>query len=108
MSHFLTQSSLGFGASLAASANSIGMDCQNMSKVSFQITHSGGTVDWDATIEESNDGTNWVATDSTVAISASGSVLVDRIDVCSRYVRLALVRTSGTLTGLSTVFNGKF
>jgi len=106
--HFLTQPSLGFGSSLSATANGASIDCQNMSKLSFQVTQTAGSVSWSAVLQLSNDNVNWSDSTATASITAAGSSYIEKVDVAARYCRLRLVRTSGTLTGFTAVFNGKF
>lgn len=93
---------------LTASSATVAIDLQNMSKISFQVTQSASGVDWDGTIEESNDGVAWMPTSDTVNMLASGSFMVDRVDVCARYCRLNLAKTTGNLSDVVVVFNGKF
>ncbi len=105
MSYFLTQSSLGLPNSASTSQQSTPVDCQNMGKVSFQVTATApGTST--AQLQVSNDGANWVSLGTPTSLVA-GSIMVEKVDLTQRYCRLNLVVTSGTVTGLTAVFNGK-
>jgi len=105
MSYFLTQPSLGYPASLSATQVSSAVDCQNMSKASFQVTATApGTST--AQLQVSNDGVNWVSLGTPTALTA-GTIMVEKVDLTQRYCRLNLAVTSGTVTGLSVIFNGK-
>lgn len=103
---FLTQPSLGFPSSLSVSQVSEEIDCKQLGRVSFQVT-GAGTFSVTAQIEVSNDNLNWVGLGTPTALIV-GTIIVEKVDLTTRYCRLSLVRTSGTVTGLSTVFNGKF
>ncbi len=104
----LTQSSLGIGTAVAASIASAAIDCAQMNKLSFQLNQTSAAVSFAATIQMSNDGINWVDTTTTAAITASSNIMLTLVDAPCRFYRLNLVRTSGTLTAVSAIFNGKF
>ena len=103
----LTQKMTDIPASVSVTTASIPVDCAQMNKICFQVTSTGAAT-VAADIQQSNDGVNWLNTGNTAAITVTGTVLVEDTAFPARYCRLNLVVSSGSLTNVSVVFNGKF
>lgn len=74
---------------------------------SFQVTTTSGAVTWTAVVEGSNDGSNFANTASPTAFSASGTLVLSVADLTSRFYRVTLTRTGGTLTTATVTYCAK-
>lgn len=87
------------------------VDAELLNWLSFQIlaTLAGGTVDIDFTVEESNDGTNWIATSATKNYTAAGAQndILAVSQATSRFYRVIVDITNGTVGGWQVVAIGK-
>ncbi len=93
-------------ATVAATTATDKIDCERMTHVSFQVTQTAAGVSYAATIQASNDGTNWADTTTTATITGAGTVILERTGCCSRYYRLNLVKTTGSLTAVQVIASG--
>lgn len=96
------------GTSVAASVATDMIDATFIDKVSAQveITTAGG-VTWTAALQGSNDGITWVDTQTPTNVTGSVNLMFSIADATSRYYRVNLVRTSGTLSTAAVRMFGK-
>lgn len=84
---------------LAASAQTNDIDATFMDKVSAQVEIiTAGGVTWTGVLQGSNDGVTWVDTQTPTSITNTVNLIFSISDATSRYYRVSLVRTSGTLS----------
>lgn len=85
-----------------ASANTDRIEMEQAIGLAIQVTWASGTASATATLQVSNDGTNWANTSITQTIlNNSGTGMLEKVDFMQRYARVALTHTSGTITSLS-------
>ena len=74
---------------------------------SFQVTTTSGAVTWTAVVEGSNDNTNFAQTAAPTPFTASGTLVLSLSDLTSRYYRVTMTRTGGTLTTATITYCAK-
>lgn len=86
----------------AVAANTTGstMDCGASHQVCSAVSVSTGTLTGTVTIEASVDGTSWVSTGSTIAVTAASTLTATSTGKAFRYYRASLsgVANAGTVT----------
>lgn len=97
--------------SVVASENSATLDITNQHIWSFQVEHVSTTCSATLKVQESNDGDTWIDVSG-----ASVTVNNDSADTMlksgagyqpTKYLRFAVVYSSGTLTSIKVIFNAK-
>jgi hypothetical protein len=95
-------------ASLAASTNTDAIDARYLDLVSVHVKlTSGGGVTWTASLQESNDGENWVDVATPDNVTGNLDKVYKVAQAPSAYYRVALARTGGTLTTALVTFCAK-
>lgn len=75
------------------------IDTTFMDKVSAQVEiTTAGSVSWTGSLQGSNDGVTWVDTQTPTNITGTVNLIFSIADATSRYYRISLVRTGGTIT----------
>lgn len=95
-------------SALSASAATDSIDATFIDKVSAQveITTAGG-VTWTAALQGSNDGLTWVDTQTPTNVTGTVNLMFSVADATSRYYRVNLVRSGGTLSTIAVRLFGK-
>lgn len=93
------------GADASSNKNSVAIDSQNMSFASVVVKMTGtaaGTVKIQASNDEpttSAGPNNWVdISGATVSVSAAGTFIIPKLDICYNFIRVVYTFTSGTGT----------
>lgn len=93
------------GADASSNKNSVAVDCQNMSFAGVVVKMTG-TAAGSVKIQVSNDEpttsagpSNWVdVSGATVSVSAAGTFIIPKLDICYQWIRLVYTFSSGTGT----------
>jgi hypothetical protein len=90
------------GTSLAATTATPSLDLKKWHMGSFQISITvGAAISWTVAVQGSNDGVTWVNTATPTAVTGATDLVLSISDLTSRYYRVNLVRTSGTISTIS-------
>lgn len=103
--------------SITPSFNSAAYDTGQILYVSAQVITTGTSPTFTVKLQASNDNyppgtmasdftpTNWTdIPNTTVSVSATGSMLIPKTEICYRWVRAAVTFTSGTGTVIVNLF----
>lgn len=108
MAFRFAQDTLYSASNLAATANTNTIDARYLDLVSVHVKlTSGGGISWTASLQESNDGENWVDVATPDSVTANLDKVYKVAQAPSAYYRVALTRTSGTLTTALVTFCAK-
>lgn len=82
-----------------AAKNSDVLDVSRCTLLSFQLVASSASspTGISATLQRSNDGTNWVADGAATNITGNGVLAIDKVDPTFKFYRLAFAWTSGSI-----------
>lgn len=97
------------GTSITSNTDGETVEITNIYGYSVQVSWTSTIASATVILEESNDGENWVAVVgmSQVISNDSDTVIMERSDVFTKYMRASLVYTSGTVDTLSIRINAK-
>lgn len=91
------------GSAVAADTYTTAIEVSNYKDVSFQLTVDYGDFAGTVYLQYSNDGSTFVNSAQSQAISADASYMLFLNNIACKYVRLFFDRTSGTLTSYASV-----
>ncbi len=95
-------------SSVSTSFTTDSFDFLHLNSGSFQVkTTTSGSVSWTITIEGSNDSENWAQLATPTTVTTGGILMFSVEALTSRYYRVKLTRTSGTLDTVKIIFVAK-
>lgn len=94
--------------SVVASTASDSVEVSTILNLSVQVIWTSTTASFTLTLQESNNGTDWVDTNQTATVNNNSSSAIFKVaDSAVKYIRVNVARTSGTLTTIKAIYEGK-
>lgn len=89
-----------YNSAVSVAVNSNALQLLQTTCLSVQCTYTVTTGSYNLQLQESNDGNNWYNVGSASAVTATGGNMLKVDRAVSRYYRIAVLKTSGTIDTL--------